>query len=121
MLHCILRISPPSVRMRENTDQKSSEYGYFSLSSVLTNDENLAIILENNRKSGYRYKLIIKYIPSPFTICLLTDKHAIYKSGDERHTIQILREYILLSGKANFNIYVFTKLAQLQNLHSMQC
>ena len=26
----ILRISPYSVRMRENTDQKNSEYGHFS-------------------------------------------------------------------------------------------
>ena len=28
----ILRASPYSVRMRENTDQENSEYGYFSLS-----------------------------------------------------------------------------------------
>ena len=28
----ILRISPHSVRMRENTDQKNSEYGHFSRS-----------------------------------------------------------------------------------------
>ena len=29
----LLRISPYSVRMQENTDQKNSEYGYFSHST----------------------------------------------------------------------------------------
>ena len=31
----ILRISPHSVQMRENTDQKNSEYGHFSRSDQL--------------------------------------------------------------------------------------
>ena len=31
----ILRISPYSVRMRENTDQKNSEYGHFSRSDTI--------------------------------------------------------------------------------------
>ena len=32
MIEILLRISPYSVRMRENMDQKNSEYGHFSCS-----------------------------------------------------------------------------------------
>ena len=33
----ILRISPYPVQVRENTDQKNSEYGHFSRSESMTN------------------------------------------------------------------------------------
>ena len=42
----ILRISPYSVQMRENTDQKNSEYGQFSCSVFVLNILNFENIFE---------------------------------------------------------------------------
>ena len=64
----ILRISPYSVRMRENTHQNSSEYGHF-LRSVT--DELLEIIVEQtnlyfqqNLVANYKLSHIIRYLES---------------------------------------------------------
>ena len=36
----VFRISPYSVRMRENADQKNSEYGHFLRSGILTKEDS---------------------------------------------------------------------------------
>ena len=43
----IRSISPYSVRMRENTDQKNSEYGHFSRSEILNNMNERKQIFNN--------------------------------------------------------------------------
>ena len=66
----ILSISPNSVRMRENTDQKNSEYGHFSSSVPLEKFNankvwNITICLI----SKYITNLVGKYIINIITIC----------------------------------------------------
>ena len=67
----ILRISPYSVRMRENTKQNSSEYGHF-LRDVT--DELLEIIVEQTNLN-FQQNLVGSYKPSRI-IRYLESKHA---------------------------------------------
>ena len=50
----ILRISPYSVRMRENMDQNNSEYGYFSRSV-------LAIIIVNFKHISHLFEMFLMF------------------------------------------------------------
>ena len=54
----ILRISPYSMQMRENTDQKNSEYGHFSHSVTVA--EKVVLILFN--QNWYLWKQCSRFL-----------------------------------------------------------
>ena len=61
----MLCISPYSVRMRENNDQKNSEYGHFPSSVIKGVFKTLSImytVMEVFAKTGYGWKPLIIFV-----------------------------------------------------------
>ena len=59
---CRLRISPYSVRMRENADQNNSQYGHFSRSGIKPQKSLLAQFLLNDCTDFLRFEFSLFWI-----------------------------------------------------------
>ena len=101
----IVRISPYSVRMRENTDQKNCEYWHFSLSAVLHADRSCSVIETCPIKIWKTLKMSVMHLLAANTIfsCsryFFVEEKKKYSFGKVLHSLKKVLLRYFMTGKS---------------------